>query len=347
MVDSRTSTFTTLMFVLLALSSYSTGQTGPSSDRPSCLNRPKPDGYHARNHVNISTTGYSTSALHSLIVSILLDEVAGVQNNLIVTNSLAVWENIANGDIHACLEYWPSTRAAQEQKYFYDDRTIVSAGPQGVIGSTGWYIPRYVLKDVPTALAGDFANPNVSAYFNNTLIIGDKSWSGPEQDIINDLNYTLTVQYLNGQTAFNALLAERYAKHQPILFWAWRPNMLFNMYDLVRVSIPNSNNYYPSEILGKIMRPTLKDYSPEAAYLVQSYSMSGNDMTAMLGQIYINKTNFEVACQWVTENEQVWENWIRPSSFAEVGLDIQITMLVLTGLCGACAMFYLVVTVKL
>jgi ABC-type proline/glycine betaine transport system substrate-binding protein len=346
MVDSRTSTFTTLMFVLLALSSYSTGQTGPSSDRPSCLNRPKPDGYHARNHVNISTTGYSTSALHSLIVSILLDEVAGVQNNLIVTNSLAVWENIANGDIHACLEYWPSTRAAQEQKYFYDDRTIVSAGPQGVIGSTGWYIPRYVLKDVPTALAGDFANPNVSAYFNNTLIIGDKSWSGPEQDIINDLNYTLTVQYLNGQTAFNALLAERYAKHQPILFWAWRPNMLFNMYDLVRVSIPNSNNYYPSEILGKIMRPTLKDYSPEAAYLVQSYSMSGNDMTAMLGQIYINKTNFEVACQWVTENEQVWENWIRPSSFAEVGLDLQITMWVLTGLCGACAMFYLIVTVK-
>jgi ABC-type proline/glycine betaine transport system substrate-binding protein len=189
------------------------------------------------------------------------------------------------------------------------------------------------LKDVPTALAGDFANPNVSAYFNNTLIIGDKSWSGPEQDIINDLNYTLTVQYLNGQTAFNALLAERYAKHQPILFWAWRPNMLFNMYDLVRVSIPNSSklypnfywdfranakvadNYYPSEILGKIMRPTLKDYSPEAAYLVQSYSMSGNDMTAMLGQIYINKTNFEVACQWVTENEQVWENWIRPCMY--------------------------------
>jgi hypothetical protein len=33
--------------------------------------------------------------------------------------------------------YRPSTRAAQEQKYFYDDRTIVSAGPQGVIGSTG------------------------------------------------------------------------------------------------------------------------------------------------------------------------------------------------------------------
>jgi ABC-type proline/glycine betaine transport system substrate-binding protein len=63
------------------------------------------------------------------------------------------------------------------------------------------------------------------------------------------------------------------------------------------------------------MRPSLKDYSPEAAYLVQSYSMSGNDMTAMLGQIYINKTNFEVACQWVTENEQVWENWIRPCMY--------------------------------
>lgn len=170
----------------------------------------------------------------------------------------------------------------------------------------------------------------MSAYFNNTLIIGDKSWSGPEHDIINDLNYTLTVQYLSGQTAFNALLAERYAKRQPILFWVWRPNMLFSVYDLVRVSIPNSSksiiigtshsffwrpqidNYYPSEILGKIMWPTLKDFSPEAAYMVQSYSMNSNDLTAMLGQIYLNKTNFEVACQWLTENEQVWQNWIRP-----------------------------------
>eukprot|EP00029_Vermamoeba_vermiformis_P004838 TRINITY_DN154_c0_g3_i2.p1 TRINITY_DN154_c0_g3~~TRINITY_DN154_c0_g3_i2.p1 ORF type:complete len:702 (+),score=151.44 TRINITY_DN154_c0_g3_i2:57-2162(+) len=345
-MSGSSSSFATLFIVLVVLVYYTSGQVGPSSDRPSCLNRPKPDGYHARNHVNISTTGYSTSALHSLIVSILLDEVAGVPNNLVVSNSLAVWEQIASGSIHACLEYWPSTRAAQEQKYFYDERTIISAGPQGVIGSTGWYIPRYVLKDVPTALAGDFANPNVSAYFNNTLIIGDKSWSGPEQDIINDNNYTLTVQYLNGQTSFNALISERYAKRQPILFWAWRPNMLFNMYDMVRVSLPNSGTYYPSEILGKIMWPTLKAFSPESSYLVQSYSMNGNDMTVMLGQLYANKSNYDVACQWVTENEQVWQNWIRPSSFAEVGLDLQVSMWVLTGLCTACSIFYLAVTIK-
>ncbi len=63
-------------------------------------------GYEYRSQANIAFTGYVTSDIHSYIVSILLDEVVGVQNNLVVTDPISVWEEIAAGRIHAMLEYW-------------------------------------------------------------------------------------------------------------------------------------------------------------------------------------------------------------------------------------------------
>ena len=99
-------------------------------------------------------------------------------------------------------------------------------------------MPRYVLKDVPSALAADFANPTVASYFNHTFIVGDKAWSGPEQLIIAEYNYNLTVQLLSGQEEFMTMLAERYARSEPMLFFLWSPNPLMSMYDLVRVTLP-------------------------------------------------------------------------------------------------------------
>jgi hypothetical protein len=207
-------------------------------------------------------------------------------------------------------------------------------------------MPRYVLKDVPTALSGDFANPNVSAYFNNTFILGDKYWAGPERKIIESNGYNLTVNVLSGAAEFNALLAAKYAKQEPMVFFAWRPNVIFSNYDLVRVSLPNNTVYYPSEILGKFMWNGLREYSPAAAYLVQSYSMNTNTINNMLAEIYNkNYTAYDIACNWVIENEQIWQNWIRPSSFKRVGVEIQISMWVLTALCVAAAIFYMSVVV--
>lgn len=99
-------------------------------------------------------------------------------------------------------------------------------------------MPRYVLKDVPSVLAADFANPNVSDYFNNTFTVGDKAWSGPEQMIIDKHGYDMRVEVLSGQEEFVALLTERYAKEEPIVFFLWSPNPLMSMFDLVRITLP-------------------------------------------------------------------------------------------------------------
>ena len=105
-------------------------------------------------------------------------------------------------------------------------------------------MPRYVLKDVPSVLVADFTNPNVSQYFNNTIIIGDKAWSGPEQTIINNYSFNLNVQLLSGQDEFVSMLADRYSRSEPMLFFLWSPNPLMSMYDLVKITLPEGGKNF-------------------------------------------------------------------------------------------------------
>jgi glycine betaine/proline transport system substrate-binding protein len=52
---------------------------------------------------------------------------------------------MAGGALHACLEVWPSGHAADIEEYIETDHAVQSAGPLGVVGKIGWYVPTYVV----------------------------------------------------------------------------------------------------------------------------------------------------------------------------------------------------------
>jgi glycine betaine/proline transport system substrate-binding protein len=224
----------------------------------------------------------------------------------------------AKKNLQFCLKIYidvcdrPSSRSAEEAKYIYDEGTILSAGPLGMVGQVGWYVPRYVLDEVPDALFGDFADPTVAGYFNNTLIVGDPNWMVVEEQIIKDQNYSLNVEFLSGEIEMTEMLFERYANKEQMLFYFWKPHTLDSIFSLMRVQLPNDSVYYPPEILSKIMWAGLPEYSPETAFFVQSFALNGNQMTQLLANLYEKRSLFDVACDWVKNNEQIWENWIRP-----------------------------------
>lgn len=107
----------------------------------------------------------------------------------------------------------------------------------------GWYIPRYVLADVPAALYGDFSDPKIASYFNNTLIIGDKDWITIEPDIIAKHNYSLTIQTLSGIDELISIVTHKYSKKEPFLCFLWEPHMLTTTLDLIRVSYLDDCEY--------------------------------------------------------------------------------------------------------
>ncbi len=59
------------------------------------------------------------------------------------------------------------------------------------------------------------------------------------------------------------------------------------------------------------MWPNFDEDLPEASYLVQAYSISTDEINAMIDQNILNGTSaFELSCTWILNNKQKWENWI-------------------------------------
>lgn len=100
-------------------------------------------------------------------------------------------------------------------------------------------MPRYVLDEAPDALFGDFADPTVAGYFNNTLILGDPNWMVVEEQIIKDQNYSLNIEFLSGELEMTEMLFERYANKEQMLFYFWKPHTLDSIFSLMRVQLPN------------------------------------------------------------------------------------------------------------
>jgi glycine betaine/proline transport system substrate-binding protein len=108
----------------------------------------------------------------------------------------------------------------------------------------GWYIPRYVLTDVPDALFGDFADPDVAAYFNNTVYVGDQDWLSIQYEIIAQNNFSLNVVELPGEDELMDLLYTHYEQKQPLLFYFWSPHLLPAHIQLIRVQLPNDSKKF-------------------------------------------------------------------------------------------------------
>lgn len=89
------------------------------------------------------------------------------------------------------------------------------------------------------------------------------------------------------------------------------------------------------------------DYSEEAMILIQTLNIGELAMLKMLKQVHENVSINEIACNWVLENEVIWTDWIRTAKFEETSSELTIAIQVVTAICLACTLFYLIAVIKL
>ena len=58
-----------------------------------------------------------------------------------------IWNFLVSGKIDAILEAWEIEMEEDRQSFIVEQETVVDAGPLGVIGSLGWFMPTYFLRD--------------------------------------------------------------------------------------------------------------------------------------------------------------------------------------------------------
>jgi ABC-type proline/glycine betaine transport system substrate-binding protein len=63
-------------------------------------------GYDYRNPIRLAQNQWASSRINVNIARILLTEVVGIQTTIVEVITNDMWEPLANGSIHASLEFW-------------------------------------------------------------------------------------------------------------------------------------------------------------------------------------------------------------------------------------------------
>ena len=99
------------------------------------------------------------------------------------TSTLAeevAWQGFETGEVDVILENWGHPDL--EKKYIQDEKLAADAGPMGVKGIIGWYVPKWMVDKYPDIT--DWNNLNKYADLFKTSESGDKGqFLGAEPDV--------------------------------------------------------------------------------------------------------------------------------------------------------------------
>jgi hypothetical protein len=196
---------------------------------------------------------------------------------------------------------------------------VVSFGPLGVLGRTGWFC-READVDRWNALAGyrGLRDPQVRRHFNGTFLAFERSWGDEELRMMNfDLRYD--VAYLGATAAADAIRA-RLDAGLATFFYLWSPHPWNARYSLNRIQLPAYTaglfglglSDYPTDVLEKVGTKSLSEHVPGVAELYSHFRIDNLAQESMLAAIDSGLSAMQATCAWMQkeENAAVWTAWV-------------------------------------
>lgn len=282
--------------------------------------------------ITLAENPWSGSRVDAAVAAVLLDQELGFAVQIVPIDEFAQWPAIASGALHASLEVWPSGHAANVAEYIERTQSVANAGPLGVIGKIGWYVPRYVLAAHPALASWEgLSGSDAAALFRTPasgmkgqFLTGDPTWVQYDAQIIANLGLDFAVVYAGSESALLAQVAEAHRTKSPLLFYFWTPHAAHERYDLAEVRLPpySAACYakaesggidcdYPSDALFKIVWPGLATYAPKAYAFFTRMQYSTDDQTELLASVDLDGlTPDSAARRWIERHRDVWRGWL-------------------------------------
>lgn len=282
--------------------------------------------------IKLAANAWMASELNVAVAEIILEEKMGFPVEVVAIDENDQWAKLAKGELHACLEVWPSGHAGRAQKYIQEEKSIENGGPLGPVGKIGWYIPDYILRKYPELATWEgFKKPENVALFaapetgdKGRFLAGDPGWVQYDADIIRNLGLNLQVVRLGSEEALLAALDSAYKKQEPVLMYFWTPHWAHAVYDLVPVTLPPYSDEcyarqtaggvdcdYPPDPLYKIFWSGFKGYAPQAYEFLKKMNYTTRDQIAMMAMVQIDKKSIQEAARaWLRDHETEWQAWL-------------------------------------
>ena len=151
--------------------------------------------------INIAISPWTGSAANVAVAQALLQDKLGYTVKTTKIDEYAQFPALANGQLSATLEVWPSGHAKDHKKYIDGNNGVVDGGLNGVVGQIGWWIPTYMLTDHPELATWEGLKTDASMFKTaesgnaGQILDGDPSFVTFDQPIADNLGLNLKVVY--------------------------------------------------------------------------------------------------------------------------------------------------------
>ncbi len=270
-----------------------------------------------------------------LIQIILEDEMDYKVKMIFLPAGPVVSEAIIGGELDAACESWPSYSTTKE-KYLTEyggDGSIEYFGAMGVVGVSGWYVPRYVIEGDAArgieAVAPDlrtfeqlnqygevFKTPE-TAPRGRLLACPVEAWQCMDAERAIGLGVDYEPVVLGSEIAHWAELDAAYSRGEPLLIYAWEPHWVHAKYDLVEIGLPDYSEDkwpatdWPEDVTYNYGSTELKEKYPDVHQLINNQNLSNEQQAGMILDVDINGMELDAAVRkWMAANEDVWRAWI-------------------------------------
>ncbi len=282
--------------------------------------------------VTLNEQAWAGSTANTYVVKNVLEKSLGCKVNITKVAEVPVYQAMADGKTDAILEDWG--HAPQWAQYVTKQKTVVRAGPNGVKGVIGWYIPTYLMKQHPEfktwkGLKGKetlFKSPESGS--QGMFLGGDPSYQQKDQTLIKALKLNLKFVSVGAEPAQVARWTQLYKQKKPVLFYWYDPQYLNATYQVSQIQLPARFKgclddekvggppakfacAYPSYTLLKFMSKKFATSASPAVGVVQRFSWSNADQNAVAKMIAGDHMNPDQAAQkWIAANKAKVNKWL-------------------------------------
>jgi len=245
------------------------------------------------------------------------------------TSTLAeevAWQGFSTGEVDVILENWGHPEL--EKKYIQTDKLAQDAGPNGVTGIIGWYVPGWMVEKYPDIT--DYKNLNKYADLFKTSESGDKGQflgSDPtfvqyDEALIANLGLNFKDVFSGSEAATITAFQQADKNKTPLIGYFYDPQWLQNEIKLVQVKLPAYTPGcdadlkkvacdYPPYILNKIVRTKFMDTAGDAATFLKNFKWGNADQNSVADAITNkNMSPEDAAKQWIDANQATWQAWM-------------------------------------
>ncbi len=273
------------------------------------------------------------------VVHILLEEEMGyeVDQKFAPADSVPMFIGLETGDFHFVCCNWPSYSAHLLEEYVDTKGSVERLGLVGINGSSGWFVPTYVIEG-DTERGIEAAAPTLRSWeqldeYGEIFATADTrgkgrlveivpAWDTRPAERLEAFGADYEVVFSGSEAASFAELGAYYERGDPILLFLWHPHWAHAKWQLTEIQMPpwTEECYpageqfdcgWPGDPVAKLVWPGLEEAFPEVYQFLSNFQMTNDQQNEMVLKVAEGgMTPQDAAQQWIDANESVWRAWI-------------------------------------